>query len=201
MLTLQEQHRGAFAIQKIEQFIHGAHLEGASGRTLDVVNPATGEVRTQVVLTSQDEMAIASAGAAQPAWAPTHPQKRARVLMVFVGLLHRAIGKLAETLSREQGKTIPDAKGMRRSFGRLNSTIGFVTAFLNAKLKEHSWTRGGGRIVKTFGNGRFDCDIPHGCGSVCIGRVMGTVHEQLWAGSGGAGTYATCDPARNYSTS
>jgi malonate-semialdehyde dehydrogenase (acetylating)/methylmalonate-semialdehyde dehydrogenase len=39
------------------------------------------------------------------------PAARARVMMKFVELLHRDMDKLAETLSREHGKTIPDAKG------------------------------------------------------------------------------------------
>jgi malonate-semialdehyde dehydrogenase (acetylating)/methylmalonate-semialdehyde dehydrogenase len=44
-------------------------------------------------------------------WAATNPQRRARVMMKFVELLHRDMDKLAEALSREHGKTIPDAKG------------------------------------------------------------------------------------------
>src|SRR3546814_7209236 len=48
---------------------------------------------------------------AQPAWAAVNPQRRARVLMKFVELLHRDMDKLAEALSREHGKTLPDAKG------------------------------------------------------------------------------------------
>jgi len=97
----------------IGHFINGAHVAGTSGRTADVFNPATGEVQAQVALASQEEMdaAIASAAAAKPAWAATNPQKRARVLMAFVGLLNRDMDKLAEALSREHGKTIPDAKG------------------------------------------------------------------------------------------
>lgn len=97
----------------IGHFINGAHVAGTSGRTADVFNPATGEVQAQVALASQEEMdaAIASAAAAQPAWAATNPQKRARVLMAFVSLLNRDMDKLAEALSREHGKTIPDAKG------------------------------------------------------------------------------------------
>jgi malonate-semialdehyde dehydrogenase (acetylating)/methylmalonate-semialdehyde dehydrogenase len=42
---------------------------------------------------------------------PRNPQKRARVMMKFVELLHRDMDKLAEALSREHGKTLPDAKG------------------------------------------------------------------------------------------
>ena len=80
---------------------------------LTAINPATGEVRSKVPLASQSELdaAVANAAAAQPAWAATNPQKRARVLMKFVDLLHRDMDKLAEALSREHGKTIPDAKG------------------------------------------------------------------------------------------
>src|SRR3546814_6585371 len=48
---------------------------------------------------------------AQPAWAAVNPQRRARVMMKFVQLLHRDMDKLAEELSREHGKTLPDAKG------------------------------------------------------------------------------------------
>src|SRR3546814_14039463 len=48
---------------------------------------------------------------AQPAWAAVNPQRRARVMMKFVQLLHRDMDKLAEALSREHGKTLPDAKG------------------------------------------------------------------------------------------
>jgi malonate-semialdehyde dehydrogenase (acetylating)/methylmalonate-semialdehyde dehydrogenase len=55
--------------------------------------------------------AVASRGESAADWAATNPQKRARVLMKFVDLLHRDMDKLAEALSREHGKTIPDAKG------------------------------------------------------------------------------------------
>ena len=54
---------------------------------------------------------IEQAAAAQPAWAATNPQKRARVMMKMVQLMNRDMDKLAEALSREHGKTIPDAKG------------------------------------------------------------------------------------------
>ena len=52
-----------------------------------------------------------NAAAAQTGWAATNPQRRARVFMRFVDLLHRDMDKIAETLSREHGKTFPDAKG------------------------------------------------------------------------------------------
>jgi len=51
------------------------------------------------------------AAAAQPKWAAVNPQRRARVMMKMVALLNRDMDKLAEALSREHGKTIPDSLG------------------------------------------------------------------------------------------
>jgi malonate-semialdehyde dehydrogenase (acetylating)/methylmalonate-semialdehyde dehydrogenase len=97
----------------LSHFIDGARVPGKSGRFADVFNPATGEVQARTPLASAAEVdaAIASAAAAQPAWGATNPQRRARVLMEFVRLLNRDMDKLAEALSREHGKTLPDAKG------------------------------------------------------------------------------------------
>ena len=100
-------------MEEIKHYIGGKYVAGTSGNFSDVYNPATGEVQAQVPLASDDEMnaAVAVAAAAQPAWAAQNPQKRARVMMEFVRLLHRDMDKLAEALSREHGKTMPDAKG------------------------------------------------------------------------------------------
>ncbi|MGB0411872.1 MAG: CoA-acylating methylmalonate-semialdehyde dehydrogenase [Pikeienuella sp.] len=100
-------------VTELTHFIDGEHVKGTSGRFADVYNPATGEVQAKCPLANAAELqaAIDSAKAAQPAWAATNPQRRARVMMKFVSLLHRDMDKLAEALSREHGKTIPDAKG------------------------------------------------------------------------------------------
>ncbi|MDG1531751.1 MAG: CoA-acylating methylmalonate-semialdehyde dehydrogenase [Paracoccaceae bacterium] len=100
-------------MSELTHWINGEHVKGTSGRFADVFNPATGEVQAKAPLANADEMAIAVAGAsaAQPTWAATNPQRRARVMMRFVALLNRDMDKLAEALSREHGKTLPDATG------------------------------------------------------------------------------------------
>ena len=100
-------------MQELTHYISGEHVKGTSGRFADVFNPATGEVQARVPLASKEEMAkaVAIAAAAQPAWAATNPQRRARVMMKYVDLLNRDMDKLAEALSREHGKTLPDAAG------------------------------------------------------------------------------------------
>lgn len=97
----------------IHHFIDGTVVEGKSGRTGDVFNPATGEVTRQVSLASSDEVrkAIAAADAALPGWAATPPAKRAQVMFKFRDLLMQNHDKLAEAVSAEHGKTFEDAKG------------------------------------------------------------------------------------------
>ncbi|MCF1434839.1 CoA-acylating methylmalonate-semialdehyde dehydrogenase [Agrobacterium vitis] len=98
---------------QIGHFIGGKAVAGTSGRKQPIFNPATGDIQGEVALASADELnaAVADAKAAQPKWAATNPQRRARVFMKFVELLNTHMDELAEMLSREHGKTIEDAKG------------------------------------------------------------------------------------------
>ncbi len=100
-------------MKEIPHFLNGRETAGTSGRFGDVFNPATGEVQARVPFANAGEVdaAVRGALAAQPKWAATNPQRRGRVLMEFVRLLNRDMDKLAERLSSEHGKTLPDAKG------------------------------------------------------------------------------------------
>jgi malonate-semialdehyde dehydrogenase (acetylating)/methylmalonate-semialdehyde dehydrogenase len=94
-------------------YVGGRHVEGASGRTTEIFQPMTGETNGTVALASAAEVdaAVKVALAAQPAWAATNPQRRARVLMKFLELVQRDYDELAALLAREHGKTVADAKG------------------------------------------------------------------------------------------
>jgi malonate-semialdehyde dehydrogenase (acetylating)/methylmalonate-semialdehyde dehydrogenase len=98
---------------EVEHWIDGKVVKGTSGRYADIFNPATGEVQGKVALASKAELdaAVARAAEAQVAWAAVNPQRRARVMMKLAELINRDMEKLAETLSREHGKTLPDARG------------------------------------------------------------------------------------------
>ncbi len=100
-------------ITRIPHFIGGKRSELQSSRTADVLNPSTGEVQAQVVLASAADVdtAVATAVEAQKEWASWNPQRRARVMMKFVDLVNQHTDELAELLSLEHGKTIPDSKG------------------------------------------------------------------------------------------
>ncbi|MFZ0837593.1 MAG: CoA-acylating methylmalonate-semialdehyde dehydrogenase [Xanthobacteraceae bacterium] len=100
-------------MREIGHFISGKAIAGNSGRFGDVFDPNTGEVQAQVAFASRSEVeaAIASAAAAQPAWAATNPQRRARVMFKFLELVQSEFDSLAKLLSSEHGKTVADARG------------------------------------------------------------------------------------------
>ena len=116
-------------------------------QTADVFNPATGEVQAQVELASPELVteAITAAEAAQPGWAAQNPQRRARVMMSFVGLLQRDMDQLAEALSREHGKTFEDAKGdIQRGLEVVETCIGAP------HLLKGEYTNGAGRGIDMY---------------------------------------------------
>jgi malonate-semialdehyde dehydrogenase (acetylating)/methylmalonate-semialdehyde dehydrogenase len=100
-------------MREIGHFIGGKEVKGTSGRFGDVFNPNTGEVQARVALAKHAEVehAIAVAAAAQPGWAATNPQRRARVLFKFLELVQKEHESLAQLLSSEHGKTYADARG------------------------------------------------------------------------------------------
>jgi malonate-semialdehyde dehydrogenase (acetylating)/methylmalonate-semialdehyde dehydrogenase len=57
------------------------------------------------------QQAVDAALKAQPGWAATNPQRRARVMFNFKALVEARIDELAHLLSSEHGKVIADSKG------------------------------------------------------------------------------------------
>jgi malonate-semialdehyde dehydrogenase (acetylating) / methylmalonate-semialdehyde dehydrogenase len=100
-------------MREIGHFVGGKEVKGTSGRYGDVFDPNTGTVQARVAMAKHSEVehAIAVAEAAQPAWAGTNPQRRARVLFKFLDLVQKEFESLAKLLSAEHGKTIADARG------------------------------------------------------------------------------------------
>src|SRR6187200_1894614 len=100
-------------MHEIGHFVGGKQIKGTSGRQGDVFDPNTGEVQARVAFASKSEVesAIANAAAAQPGWAATNPQRRARVMFKFLELVQAEYDDLARLLSSEHGKVLADAKG------------------------------------------------------------------------------------------
>jgi malonate-semialdehyde dehydrogenase (acetylating)/methylmalonate-semialdehyde dehydrogenase len=100
------------ALRQIDHFLAGAVPPQAT-RFGDVFDPNSGAVQARVPLGDAAvlEAAVAAARKAQPGWAATNPQRRARVMFAFKALVEKKIDELARLLSAEHGKVVADAKG------------------------------------------------------------------------------------------
>ncbi|RZS36424.1 methylmalonate-semialdehyde dehydrogenase [acylating] [Herbihabitans rhizosphaerae] len=97
----------------VPHWIDGARTTGASVRTGEVFQPATGEVARQVVLAEQSDvdLAVASATKAAREWGDSSLSARAKVLFAFRQLVHDHRDELAAIITDEHGKVLSDAAG------------------------------------------------------------------------------------------
>lgn len=121
----------------IEHYINGQQTSMTSTRHADVCNPATGEVASQVALASKEDVhtAVESASKAFPAWSKTPPLQRANIMFRYRQLVLDNIDLIAETVSKEHGKTLGDARG---SIARGVEVIEFCCAIASHLGGTHS---------------------------------------------------------------
>ncbi len=101
------------SLLKQQGYIDGQWVDADSGETIDVTNPATGEVIATVPKMGADETrrAIEAANAAWPAWRSKLAKDRAAILRRWFELMHENADDLALIMTSEQGKPLPEAKG------------------------------------------------------------------------------------------
>jgi succinate-semialdehyde dehydrogenase/glutarate-semialdehyde dehydrogenase len=91
----------------------GGELVGAQGgRTIQVRNPANGEVVGDVPrgTASDVDAAVAAAAKAFPGWASTTGTKRAQLMHEAARKMHEVVDEVAKLLALEQGKPLAHAK-------------------------------------------------------------------------------------------
>ena len=76
-------------MRQITHFIGGTAVSTPTAAKGNVFNPCTGQVQAQVQLGTAATIddAVANALTAQPAWAATNPQRRARVMFAWKALI------------------------------------------------------------------------------------------------------------------
>lgn len=94
-------------------FIGGEWRDALSGETIDVLNPASGDVIGTIPKMGAPETkeAISAAKAAQPGWAALTAKERATILRRWHDLMHEHQDHLALLMTLEQGKSLAEAKG------------------------------------------------------------------------------------------
>ena len=104
------------AITRIPHWIGGTRVDGTSGRTGPVYNPATGVQRGAVDLASAEEVdaAVRNANEAFRAWRGTSIAKRAELFFAIRELFHARREDIAKTLTAEHGKVLSDGFRMKQ---------------------------------------------------------------------------------------
>ncbi|MBV9358801.1 MAG: aldehyde dehydrogenase family protein, partial [Chloroflexi bacterium] len=92
--------------------VNGEPVAAASGQTLEVYNPATGELVDQVPRadTTDTVAAIDAAQAAFDPWRALSPRQRAQHLFEAAARVRQDLDEVAQLLTAEQGKPIRDAR-------------------------------------------------------------------------------------------
>lgn len=120
--------------------VGGEWREAGSGETVEVMNPATGEVLGQVPRLGAEAAreAVEAAHAALPAWRGLTCRARGEILMRWHALMMENCEALARIMTAEQGKPLAEARGEVR----------YGAAFLQWFAEEAR--RGGGEILPAF---------------------------------------------------
>lgn len=101
------------ALFKTQCYIDGQWLDADSGDTIEVNNPATGEILGSVpkMGKAEAERAVEAAQAALKDWQAKSAKERSKILRKWFDLMMEAQEDLAQILTLEQGKPLAEAKG------------------------------------------------------------------------------------------
>src|SRR5580765_3164636 len=106
---------------------------------LDLTNPATGEPLGRVPLSGAEELnaAVAAAQAAFLKWRQVPPVVRARYLFKLKALLEQHFDEIAAIVTRENGKTLDEARGsVRRGIENVEHACGIPTLMMGRTLED-----------------------------------------------------------------
>ncbi|XP_059653189.1 methylmalonate-semialdehyde dehydrogenase [acylating], mitochondrial-like isoform X2 [Cornus florida] len=139
---------------RVPNLIGGRFVDSLSKISIDVINPATQQVVSQVPLTTNEEFraALFAAKRAFLSWRSTPVTTRQRIMFKFQELIRRDIDKLALSITSEQGKTLKDAYG---------------DVFRGLEVVEHACG------LATLQMGEFVSDVSNGIDTYSIREPLG----------------------------
>jgi len=112
---------------------------GQTDRFGEVFNPSTGQVIAQVPYATVDEVeqVIKTAADALPGWSATPVVERARVMYRYRELLEENFEELAKLITKEHGKTLPEARAeVRRGIEVVEFSTGIPSLIMGQTLPD-----------------------------------------------------------------
>ena len=123
----------------LRNYIGGEWVTSLATDALDLTNPATGEPLGRVPLggARDVEQAVTAATAAFQTWRAVPPVVRARHLFKLKALLEQHFDDIAATVTRENGKTLDEARGsVRRGIENIEHACGIPTLMMGKTLED-----------------------------------------------------------------
>src|SRR5438552_2481823 len=127
-----------FGLMTVPNFVGGSWTRASSAESLPVTDPATGEPLGRVPLSTRDDVgaAVAAAVAAFPGWRAVPVVERIEVLFRLRALLEQHQDELAETMTREHGKTRDESAGeLKRGIESLTHACATPTLMMGETLE------------------------------------------------------------------
>jgi malonate-semialdehyde dehydrogenase (acetylating) / methylmalonate-semialdehyde dehydrogenase len=139
-------------------YIGGEWLTVSDVATSPVYNPSTGEVIAETPMGTARHMddAVNAAQQAFPGWSETPPTDRARIFFKFKMLLEENFEALAQSVTREHGKTLVESRGdVRRGIEMVEFACGVPSLLM-------------GEVLENVARG-IDCEAIRQPLGVCVG--------------------------------
>ncbi len=125
--------------QALRNYIGGAWVASQGDARREVLNPATGELLARVPLSTPAEAAQAVQAAQEAfwAWRSTPPTVRAGYLFRLKDLMEQHLEELARLITRENGKTLDEARGeVRRAIENVEVACGVPSLLLGRSAQD-----------------------------------------------------------------
>lgn len=124
--------------QRVKNYINGEWIESLGKETVDIINPANGKVLGHTPLgTAQDvDKAVQAAKQAYKIWRETPVIDRTQIFFKLKTLLEEHAEELAQLITLENGKTLPEARGdVRRGIQMVEVACG-MPVMLKGQVSE-----------------------------------------------------------------
>lgn len=123
---------------KTKNFINGEFADSKTDKWLDVHDPSTQTLLSQVPQTTSEEFeqAVEAASRAFKTWSKTSIITRQRFVIQLQGLLRQNADAIAQSIVLEQGKTLADAHGdLLRGLQVVETAIAATTTLMGDKIE------------------------------------------------------------------
>jgi malonate-semialdehyde dehydrogenase (acetylating)/methylmalonate-semialdehyde dehydrogenase len=122
----------------IPNYVAGGWISSTAGDSLPIIDPATGDLLDRVPLSTAADVggAVAAAVQAFPAWRNTPVTERINILFRLRALLEANLDALAETMTREHGKTKDESLGeLKRGIESVTHACAMPTLMMGEALE------------------------------------------------------------------